>query len=126
MAQVTTTVCDKHNDVLATYTRELTIDGQTYSIDVCEDCDAQFEIDMAPWISASLDGAAPPRRARASSNGHTNGNGKRRGKLDPKKIREWAAENGVEVNAMGKIRSDVIDAYRARSGSRRGHSRVAA
>jgi hypothetical protein len=33
--------------------------------------------------------------------------------FDPAAVRAWAAGNGMTVNARGRIKSDVIEAYRA-------------
>lgn len=51
---------------------------------------------------------ANARRVRAPSNGQKRGNA---GELA--KIREWAAANGYEVNAKGRIKQDIVDAYHA-------------
>jgi hypothetical protein len=36
--------------------------------------------------------------------------------VDPREVRKWAAENGIEVNQMGRVPSEVLDAYRAEMG----------
>lgn len=33
--------------------------------------------------------------------------------VDPKEVRIWAKENGIEVNERGRVPQDVIDAYMA-------------
>jgi hypothetical protein len=33
--------------------------------------------------------------------------------FDPAAVRAWAAGNGMKVNARGRIKSEVIEAYRA-------------
>ena len=33
--------------------------------------------------------------------------------VDPAAVRAWAESNGIEVNARGRLRSDVVEQYRA-------------
>lgn len=54
----------------------------------------------------ALMNARPVKVARASSGTRSNA-----GELA--KIREWATANGYEVNAKGRIKQDIVDAYNA-------------
>lgn len=80
--------------------------GTRYRIDLCDENVARFDAAMETWIS----------HARKLGK-----NGKPAPKAAPKlaavttsqEIRAWAAENGVEVAANGKIPKRVVEAYEA-------------
>ena len=60
---------------------------------------------------ATPEESAPPRRGRrkaAAATGEPSFNG-----VDNAAVRAWAAANGVTVSPRGRIKDEVIEAYRA-------------
>jgi hypothetical protein len=93
-------------DTTVTYTWQ----GQAYEIDLSTKNAEEFAEAMAPYLSAS-------RKAGRGSSGASARRGsalpKASDALDPRKIRVWAAENGVEVSPRGRINAKVLEQYRA-------------
>ena len=85
--------------------------GQSYEIDLSTKNADEFAEAMAPYLSASR------KAGRGSSSGPSGRRGsalpKASDALDPKKIRAWAAENGVDVSPRGRINAKVLEQYRA-------------
>lgn len=78
------------------------IDGAAYEIDLTSAEKAEFEKAIQKYVEAARTvGHARPARRSAGS------------KSDPKAIRAWAAENGIDVPARGRIPQAVQDAYSA-------------
>jgi hypothetical protein len=84
-----------------------------------------FEIDLSAKNAAALRKALDRYRgsARASSSGRapsgsrrTRGKGRGRGDVDPKAVRTWANENGIEISTRGRIPSEVLEQYKASAG----------
>src|SRR5689334_19118205 len=82
-------------------------DGSAYEIELSRKNAVAFERTMKPYVDAA-------RRVR-SSRGRRGGAG-RSGKRDLTAIRQWAAANGYEVSARGRVARTVIDAYDAAHG----------
>lgn len=80
------------------------LEGDNYTIDLSNDNYAKLKDALAPFIKA---GEKVTGRATRSDSGI------RSSKAELKAIREWAAENGHEVNPRGRIPQAVQDAYRA-------------
>ena len=88
------------------------LDGATYEIDLNDVHAADLREVLAPFISVA-------RRVGQRSSGRSTGASSRRDKpantatdgVDPKAVRAWAVENGVEVNPRGRIKADVVEAY---------------
>ena len=108
--QTTTRLVDDIDGGDADTTVAYTWQGQSYEIDLSTKNADEFAEVMAPYVSASR------KTARASS-----GQSGRRSAalpkasdaLDPRKIRAWAAENGVDVSPRGRINAKVLEQYRA-------------
>ena len=77
-------------------------DGTSYEIELSKRNAAAFEKAMKPYVDAA-------RRTRGTRS--RRGSGGRGGKRDLTAIREWAAKNGFDVSARGRIASNVIEAY---------------
>lgn len=120
MAKVTAIVCDMHGStqVPATQTRTFRVDGNAYTLDLCVEDARAMDRDLAKWIKAA--GKSAPQ---VSTNGHRPA--VKRPSTTPKRlssrkisytaVRAWARENGVKVNARGRIPTDVVEAYQSRS-----------
>jgi hypothetical protein len=111
MAKETTTrlvddVDGSDADTTVTYTWQ----GQAYEIDLNQKNVDEFQEAIAPYLSASRkvgrgsNSASTTRRSTAA---------KGSGDIDPKKVREWARENGLDVSPRGRINAKVVEQYRA-------------
>ncbi|UFU15982.1 Lsr2 family protein (plasmid) [Curtobacterium sp. C1] len=81
-------------------------DGSTYEIDLTDENADKLREAYADYVAAARKTSGRSTRTRTSSSGRT----------DPDelaKIREWAAANGHEVAARGRISQAVRDAYAA-------------
>ena len=93
-------------DTTVTYTWQ----GQAYEIDLNQKNVDEFQEAIAPYLSASRkvgrgsSGAATGRRSTPA---------KGSGDIDPKKVREWAKENGLDVSPRGRINARIVEQYRA-------------
>ncbi|WJN62827.1 Lsr2-like DNA bridging protein [Streptomyces phage phiScoe2] len=78
------------------------VDGTTYEIELNKKNETKLMKAMAPWVGAArkVPNSRPTRRRRAV-------------KVDNAAVRQWAAENGVEVNATGRVPKAVIAQYEA-------------
>ncbi len=90
------------------------LDGETYEIDLSAKNASALRkaLDRYRGVARpSAQGrasAAPGRRGRTKSRG--------RGDVDPRAVRVWAAENGLEIAARGRIPTEVLDQYKANAG----------
>jgi hypothetical protein len=94
-------------------TIKYSVDGQEYEIDLSEKnaerfrsvlkefIDASREVEQAPVLTF-----APARSSRRQSSGSS-------GRDDIAQIRAWAEAQGMEVNARGRIKKEIIEAYDA-------------
>lgn len=88
----------------ASETVTFTIDGSSYEIDLSEKNAKKLRSAMSQWIEASR--KASHRKARGG-----------RVKEDPAEsanARKWAVDNGFDVGPRGRLRSEVLDAFRSR------------
>lgn len=111
MAQkiITTLVDDLTGEAIADgsgKTVQFGLDGSTYEIDLTDENADKLREVFADYVAAARKTNGRSTRPRTSSSGRT----------DPDelaKIREWAAANGHEVAARGRISQTVRDAYAA-------------
>ena len=103
--KVTVTLTDDIDDSLeATETVAFALDGVTYEIDVAEKNAKKLRDILSPYTSAGRKvGGRKQRGTPTPSN-----------KVDLNAVRAWAAENGIEVAARGRIAQKVIDQYNSR------------
>ncbi|WJN63145.1 Lsr2-like DNA bridging protein [Streptomyces phage phiScoe44] len=82
------------------------LDGKRYEIELNKKNEAKLRKALEPWVEKAREvrSPAPARRTR------------RNGKVDHAAVRQWAAENGVEVAATGRIPKAVIEQYQGRQG----------
>lgn len=108
MAQkVSVIVTDDIDGTEAQQTLQFGFEGKNYEIDLNDKNAEKLRDALAPFITAGrkISGSG---RGRASSGG-----GASMDKEKMKKIRQWAADNGHNVNSRGRISSNVIEAYEA-------------
>jgi hypothetical protein len=80
-------------------------EGTSYEIELSKRNAVAFEKAMRPYVDAA-------RRMRGGRSRRASG-GPRSSKRDLSAIRDWAAKNGFDVSARGRIASSVIEAYEA-------------
>src|SRR3954447_15212841 len=92
-------------------TIKYSVDGQDYEIDLSEKNAERFRSALKEFIDASREVEQPPvlaltpaRTARRQSSGGS-------GRDDIAQIRAWAEAQGMEVNARGRVKKELIDAY---------------
>ena len=105
-----TTLVDDIDGSEATETVTFGLDGATYEIDLNDAHAADLREVLAPFLSVArkVSGSGGRTRSVASTP-------RQRGAsdVDPKAVRAWAEEHGVAVSPRGRIRSDVLEQYRA-------------
>ncbi|WJN63302.1 Lsr2-like DNA bridging protein [Streptomyces phage phiScoe54] len=79
------------------------LDGKTFEIELNKKNEAKLRKALEPWIEKARESRSPGPARRP----------RRNGKVDNSAVRQWAAENGVEVAATGRIPQAVIEQYKA-------------
>jgi hypothetical protein len=89
------------------------LDGTTYEIDLNKKNAAALRKAIEPYVKAARKGrsARGRRKTAPAATGR-----KPRRDYDIVQLREWAASNGVEVPARGRIPHAVVDQYKAAGG----------
>lgn len=82
-------------------TIRFSLDNATYTIDLGLANAAKLRKALAPYIAAGTRGTRQATAAAKPAKGST------------EQVRAWAAENGHQVSARGRIPAVVMDAYRA-------------
>lgn len=108
--QTVTTLVDDIDGSPASETVTFGLDGATYEIDVNDAHAADLREVLAPFVSVArkLSGSGGRSRSAASTPRQRSGSD-----IDPKAVRAWAEANGVSVSPRGRIKSDVLEQYRA-------------
>jgi hypothetical protein len=95
MAQkIETVLVDDFNGEPAAETVQFGVDGRHYELDLTKDNAKQLRAELKTYVRHARP-VAPPKRAQEAAS-----------------IRAWAKGNGYDVSARGRIRRDVIEAYR--------------
>lgn len=81
--------------------------GQRYEIDLTQQNADEFSEAIAPYLSASR------RIGRAGSTGRRSSAPKTSGDIDPKAVRAWAKDQGLEVSPRGRINAKLLEQYKA-------------
>ena len=108
--QTVTTLVDDIDGSAATETVTFGLDGASCEIDLNEAHAADLREVLAPFLSVArkATGAGTTTRAAAAAPRQ-----RASSEIDPKAVRAWAEEHGVAVSPRGRIRSDVLEQYRA-------------
>lgn len=77
-------------------------DGVNYEIDLSAKNKGALQKALEPYIAAGRRVSGARRSGGSKSNS-----------AELQKIREWAAKNGIEVSARGRIAQSVVDQYNA-------------
>lgn len=80
------------------------LDGRAFEIDLSEKNAKALRKTLEPWVTSArrVSGRtrnAPPRRVETG--------------VDTAAVRAWAASNGIELSARGRLPKDVVEQYRA-------------
>jgi len=98
----------------ATETVLFGLDGDSFEIDLS----AKNAAALRKALDRYLSGARPSSMGRPAASGRRGrAKGRSRGDADPKAVRAWANENGIEISTRGRIPSEVLEQYKA-SGAR--------
>ena len=98
---VTETVCDLDGTVPATETITFSVGGKSYIIDLCDAYARDMQATLAPYVEAARPtGKAGKAKPAARS-------------YDPAAVRRWAAAQGTEVSARGRVSAELVAAYQA-------------
>jgi hypothetical protein len=81
-----------------------TIDGSHYEIDLSEKNAAKLRAVMSRWIESS----------RQSDHRRASGVPVKYDPAESTKARKWAIDNGFDVGPRGRLRAEVLAAYRSR------------
>lgn len=100
--KVLTTLQDDIDGSDATQTVRFALDGVEYEIDVSDRNANRLRNSLSEFIAHGRRvGGKRGRRPASSSD------------VDTKAVRKWAEANGIEINARGRIPTDVVERYRA-------------
>lgn len=116
MARIETLV-DDYDGTVATddvevETRRFSIGRTAYTIDLTAENYEKFLSTMQEWVEKATKEEAPNRAVRSSaprkSSAGASGEDKPYNASD---VREWAAGEGIEVSARGRIHKDIIEKF---------------
>lgn len=104
--------CDRHSeseDIEATQTVTLLVNGREVELDLCDDHGKEFYEVIDPWVQAGRPVSGTPSRGGARRTRRSQG----AGRPDTKAIRAWAERNGIEMAGRGRIPQTIVDQYNA-------------
>ena len=81
------------------------LDNNDYEIDLSNDNAAELRETLARYVNAARRAPGARRRAGTGSASYSG--------YDPAAVRAWAYGRGIEVNARGRIKADVVEQFRA-------------
>lgn len=119
--KTTTTITDDLDGSEAEVTLSYTWQGQAYEIDL-NHANAQMFVDaLAPYLAVSRKAGRKPGRTsgRRTTTGPLPGvtTGAAAvagvGDFDPKAVRAWAKDNGIELSPRGRLSHAILEQYRA-------------
>lgn len=110
MAQeVITKLIDDLDGTEATETVSFALDGESYEIDLSDKNAAALRKALDRYSAVARSGAG-----RSGGTRRTRGKSARtRGDVDPKLVRAWANETGIEISSRGRIPTEVLEHYKA-------------
>ena len=100
--KVLTTLQDDIDGTDATQTIRFALDGVEYEIDVSDRNANRLRNSLSEFIAHGRRvGGRRERRQTSSSD------------VDTKAVRKWAEANGIDINARGRIPTDVVERFKA-------------
>jgi uncharacterized membrane protein len=83
------------------------LDGRVFEIDLSEKNAKALRKTLEPWLTSA-------RRVSGRSSNSRNASLRRvETGVDTAAVRAWAASNGIELSARGRLPKDVVEQYRA-------------
>lgn len=104
--KVVTLLEDDLDGTEASETVSFALDGSEYEIDLNNDHASELRGALERFTAVARQtsgGRGRPAARKASSHGGP----------DAKAVRQWAAENGIQVNTRGRIQAEVVEKYEA-------------
>jgi hypothetical protein len=88
----------------ATQTVLFALDGKSYEIDLNDDNNSKLREALAPFVGVArkVSGGRMPSVRRIGATGPTR---------DLAKVRQWARENGYDVNDRGRVPGNILEAF---------------
>jgi hypothetical protein len=102
------TMVDDLTGELADTTVRFGLDSREYELDLTEANAATLRDALARYIAVARKAAGGRRAPRAAQESAKPFSG-----FDPAAVRAWAASNGYTVSARGRIKAEVLEAFRA-------------
>ena len=87
-------------------TRPFALDKTEYEIDLSNENAAEMRAGLSRYVDAARKVTGGGRRSAQAAKPAYAG-------YDPAAVRAWAAGQGIEVNARGRIKADVVEQFRA-------------
>ncbi len=87
----------------ASQTIRFAVEGVEYEIDLSEKNAKKFITALQPYVDNGRR-VGGRKRAFARRNGSSAG-------VDPKVVRQWANEQGIEISSRGRIPGEIVDRY---------------
>jgi hypothetical protein len=87
----------------ASQTVHFALEGVEYEIDLSEKNAKRFNAAIQPYVEKSR--RVGGRKRAAGRRGSATGG------VDPKVIRHWANEQGIEISSRGRIPGEIVDRY---------------
>ena len=110
--QVFVSITDDLDGSEADETITFALDGTSYEIDLNEKNAAALRKALDKYVAS-----ARRSTTRATSRGRAGRRPARGEDADPKAVRAWAREQGLDVSSRGRIPADILDRYRAAGGA---------
>jgi hypothetical protein len=118
MAQeVITKLVDDLDGSEATETVLFGLDGDSYEIDLSARNAAALRKALDRYLAAARTSSSGRAASAGGRRGRSGSKARGRGEVDPKAVRVWAAEQGLEISSRGRIPSEILEQYKA-NGSR--------
>jgi len=111
MAQrVQVLMTDDLDESEATETVQFGLDGVAYEIDLNDENATELRNLLNRYSSAGrrINRRGPARKSSTAAGGRATGS-----EVDSTAVRAWARENGHEVSDRGRIKSEILQAYKA-------------
>ncbi|WP_222268676.1 histone-like nucleoid-structuring protein Lsr2 [Modestobacter marinus] len=99
-------VDDLDGETPADTTVSFGLDGKSYEIDLSDNNAAEFRDALSKYVSAG-------RKSGSTSEARAALRHKTTSSIDPAAVRAWAKSQGIEVSPRGRIKSDVVEQFRA-------------
>lgn len=98
---------DLNPDEEATQTVSFSLDGTNYEIDLSDDHAVQMREALALYVGAArrVGGSRTKSPLKAVPSARTG--------PDPKRVREWAAKEGIDVPERGRLPKDILVKFQA-------------